>query len=71
MLVVKISEQKTELRIFKAGNGGLLNTFYVSKNILNVQAIEDTPILMVTYYERKQIKFAFDFLLQGGNSVHK
>lgn len=33
MLVVKISEQKTELRIFKAGNGGLLNTFYVSKNI--------------------------------------
>lgn len=26
---------------------------------------------MVTYYERKQIKFAFDFLLQGGNSVHK
>ena len=36
MLVVKISEQKTELRIFKAANGGLLNTFYVSKNILNV-----------------------------------
>ena len=71
MLVVKISEQKTELRIFKAMSGGLMNTFYVSKNILNVQAIEDTPILMVTYYERKQIKFAFDFLLQGANSAYK
>lgn len=71
MLVIKISEQKTELRIFKAISGGLMNTFYVSKNILNVQAIEDTPILMVTYYERKQIKFAFDFLLQGANSAYK
>lgn len=26
---------------------------------------------MVTYYERKQIKFAFDFLLQGSNGTHK